>query len=250
MFEKLKKEIKILKIYLLCSSIAFILIFSLAAISIANKTKFEEIDVERINVVEKNGQLRLVIANRERSPCPIIGGYYVKSREGQRPGMIFYNDNGDECGGMTWSSELENGKVRANAGLMFDQYNQDQTVGLTYSQSGNERTSGLMVWERPLTPLADFARELDKIEQLPEGQERNEALKKLRTKALGSGIAGVARVFVGRSVKNEAIVKLLDTKGRERILLYVDAENNCRLEFLNEKGSPILRLPDDLLKKE
>ena len=38
-----------------------------------DKTRFDEIDVERINVIEKNGLVRLVIANREKTPGPIRG---------------------------------------------------------------------------------------------------------------------------------------------------------------------------------
>lgn len=247
---KLKRELKIVKIYCLVSLVVLTILIFLSMQPEAKKVKFEEIDVERINIVEKNGHLRLVISNRDRSPGPIIGGHYMKSREGQRPGLIFFNDLGDECGGMTWSGREENGRIRANAGLMFDQFNQDQTVGLTYSQIGEERTSGLMVWERPLTPLADFARELDRIEQMKEGPERNEALKRLRDQAVQSGLTGVTRIFVGRSPKNEAVIQLADTKGKARILIYVDNLDNPRMEFLDEKGNIFLRLPDDLPAKK
>lgn len=243
--EKVKREIGCLKIYAVLSSLMLIALVFLAAQQGSKRAKFEEIDVERINIVEKDGKWRLVIANRERSPGPIIGGHYLKTREGQRPGLIFFNDKGDECGGMTWSSREQDGRVRANSGLMFDQYNQDQTVGITYSQAGEERTSGLMVWERPLTPLADFARELDRIEQMKEGPEKNEALKKLREEAAQSGLAGVTRVFVGRSVKSDAVVRLSDTKGRPRILIYVDSADNPRMEFLDEEGKAFLKFPDD-----
>ena len=55
------------------------------------KQAFEEIDVERLNVVDKNGQLRLVIANSERMPDPIINGKAFKTERSpdhflQRPG--------------------------------------------------------------------------------------------------------------------------------------------------------------------
>src|SRR5688572_14476910 len=40
----------------------------------SQKTRFTEIDVERINVVEKDGKLRLTISNAARLPDPIIGG--------------------------------------------------------------------------------------------------------------------------------------------------------------------------------
>ena len=58
-------------------------------------TEFEEISVERINIVEKNGFNRMVLANSDKSPGAIKQGKEVFKHETPRPGMIFYND--DEC---------------------------------------------------------------------------------------------------------------------------------------------------------
>ena len=72
---KLRRDVRFLKLYAACSTAAFA-VLALAAFRQpkAANTKFEEIDVERINVVEKDGKLRLVISNRERSPGPIAYG--------------------------------------------------------------------------------------------------------------------------------------------------------------------------------
>lgn len=244
------KELGILKAYVLISSLLFAgLLFMAAKQATTERTKFEEIDVERINIIEKDGKLRLAISNRDRSPGPIIGGMYMKTREGQRPGMIFFNDKGDECGGMTWGSNEKDGNIRANAGLMFDQYNQDQTVGITYSQRNAARSAGLRVWDRPLTPLADFAKQLMEIESMENSPEKTAALKKLRKEAAESGLAGTSRVFVGRGTKNEAVVSLSDTKGRTRILLSVDGKDIPTFKFLDEKGKTIYIFPDDSMPK-
>ena len=74
--DTLRRDVRLLKIYALCSTTAFF-VFALAAFArpmlTASKAKFDEIDVERINVVEKDGKLRLVISNRERSrPCVLL----------------------------------------------------------------------------------------------------------------------------------------------------------------------------------
>ena len=118
--EKLKRELRILKGYVLISTVLLAGLAFTAAKQITQRTKFEVIDVERINIVEKDGQLRLAIANRDRSPGPIIGGMYMKTREGQRPGMIFFNDQGDECGGMTWSSSEKDGNIQGVILKQFD----------------------------------------------------------------------------------------------------------------------------------
>jgi hypothetical protein len=249
--KKIQKELGVLRIYAVISSVMLMGLIFVAAQRAPTKTKFDEIDVERINIVEKDGTLRLAIANRDRSPGVVIGGKYMKSREGQRPGMIFFNDKGDECGGMTWQSEEKNGNVSAGAGLMFDQYNQDQTVGITYSQRNGERASGLMVWERPIMSREDteFLKKLGDLELMPEGLEKTSALKRWREDAVKRGIGGALRVFVGREKNNDAIVKLNDAAGKPRIILSVDGSNTPSLRFLDENGKVVYRIPEEGLKK-
>src|SRR5215467_5493007 len=103
----LVRDVRWLKLYALTSTAAFV-VLALAAFQrppTSQKTKFEEIDVERINVVEKDGKLRLVISNRDRSPGPIAYGKPFGYPGGSRPGMIFFNDEGSENGGLTFSGK-------------------------------------------------------------------------------------------------------------------------------------------------
>jgi len=245
MDNKSRIELRFLKVYAVVSLGLVGLLFFIAARGQTQKARFEEIDVERINIVEKDGRLRLTISNNERSPGPVIGGLYMKSREGKRgAGLIFFNDKGDECGGMTWGSSEQKGAIQADAGLMFDQYNQDQTVGITYSQMNEERSAGLRVWERSLTPLAGFARRVNDIELMKEGPERTEAMKKLREAAAAQGLGGAQRVFVGRTEKNEAVISLADAKGKPRIVMSVDAADAAKLQFL------VVRLTNILAKSK
>src|SRR5262245_6501536 len=55
-----------------------------------DKESFTEIDVERLNIVEPDGRLGLVIANKPRLPDVILGGKEIDSgRAGKRgPGML------------------------------------------------------------------------------------------------------------------------------------------------------------------
>jgi hypothetical protein len=238
----IRKELRLLKAYVGISSVLFGVLIFLAA-EPNHKVKFEEIDAERINIVE-NGRLRLAISNNERSPGPIIGGHYMKTREGKRgAGFIFFNDEGDECGGMTWEGKKENGKIVADSSFMFDQYDQDQTVGISYRQSGDDRSSGLRVWERSLTPMAPFARKVEDVELMPEGPAKTDAMKKLREEAIAAGAGGVPRVFVGRGPKNEATVTLSDTKGKPRIVMSVDGSDVASLQFLDDNGKTVYTLP-------
>jgi len=60
---------------------------------------FDQITVHRINVVEPDGTLRLVISNHAALPGIIVHG---KEQPFPRPqaGMLFYNDEGSENGGL------------------------------------------------------------------------------------------------------------------------------------------------------
>jgi hypothetical protein len=238
----IRRELRILKAYAVLSSLLFMILIFLAA-KPNQKTKFEEIDAERINIVE-NGKLRLTISNNQRSPAPVLHGHALSTRAGKRgAGLIFFNDEGDECGGLCWRGKTEDGHVSASADMMFDQYDQDQTVGISYAQTNGDRASGLHVWERPLASMAPLAEKVEAVEKLPEGPEKTEAMKTLRQEAAASGLAGIPRVFVGRGAKNESTVILSDTKGKPRIVMSVDGSDVASLQFLDDKGKPVYTLP-------
>jgi hypothetical protein len=242
--EKLRKEMRFLKAYALISMLVFAVLIFVAAKGPDQKTKFDQIDVHRINVVEPDGTLRMTISNNAASPGPVLGGLYMKKREGTRgAGMIFFNDQGDECGGMTWAGKKKDGKVNADGGLMFDQFDQDQTVGMNYSQDGDQRTSGFHVWNRSLTPIGDFARQVNAVEEMKDGPEKDAAMKKLREQAIASGMGGQERIFVGRMRNNDAVVALKDTNGKPRIVMSVDAQNMPKIQVLDENGKVTYKVP-------
>jgi hypothetical protein len=243
--QRMQRELHLLKAWAMVSAALLGVLILAAANNRNSRARFDEIDTQRINILGGDGKLRLTISNNEKSPGPVIGGRPMTSRNGKRgAGFIFFNDNGDECGGMTWHGQKKDGTVSANAGLMFDQYDSDQTVGIQYSQHGDNRSSGLHIWERSLKPMADFAQEVNAAELMKDGQEKTEALKKVQEKARAEGLAGIQRVFVGRTPQNDAVVLLMDTKGKPRIKMSVDGANAASLQFLDEDGKTVYSLPN------
>lgn len=207
------------------------------------KSKFEEIDVERINIVEKDGKVKLIISNKDRAPDPILDGKSYPLRQGGNgAGMIFLNEKGDECGGLVYHGDTKDGQYRAGAALLFDQYRQDQTIGLQYNDNNGRRSAGLTVWDRPDTPLAETVEKLEAIRKMNDGPEKTEAMKKLQ-EAAGRGEFGVTRLVVGKGADKSAKLMMADTKGRPRINLLVDESGAPKLEFLDEKGQVIYSLP-------
>src|SRR5688500_13432513 len=127
MSSNLERDVRFLKRYAVVSTLAF------GALSVTaflqqqpERTKFTEIDVERINVVEPDGSYRLVIANRPRSIGPIYKGKPFGYAGGNRPGLIFFNDEGTENGGLTFNGRrMPNGTFQSSLGMSFDQFDQD-----------------------------------------------------------------------------------------------------------------------------
>src|SRR3989475_11700416 len=234
-----QKRVRVLEAYAVLSLLVFgVLAFTAFA---QTKQKFDEITVERLNVVEKNGQLVAVIANTDRMPDPIVGGKSFKTE--RPPGMIFYNGIGDECGGLgfgaaTWESARASDKYGAYGGFTFDQYKQSQAIGLIYNDHSGTREVGLKVWDRPETSQSEFIERGDVVRKMPEGPEKEAARKNLRESGLSP-----TRIFVGKNKEREAKVTLYDAKGNARINMIVDAAGVPRLDFLDESGKVTYSLP-------
>ena len=234
---KLQRDVRFLKAYsVLITMLLGVIAFS-AAGQADQKNRFEEIDVERINIIEKDGRLKMVISNGGRQHPGVIDG---KTLSRKRPaGLLFFNDKGDECGGLSFSGDQKDGKTNAGALLAFDRFRQDQTVGVQYGESNGQYYAGLRVWDRPETSLGPLIERLGEIEKMNDGPEKTAAIQKLRESA-GSA---PERVMVGRDREQSAVVRLSDTKGKPRIKLSVDVAGVPRLEFFDEAGKVIYSLP-------
>ena len=230
---KIEKQLRFLKAYVVISGLVFG-VFIVSAFTVQNrKQKFEEIDVERINVIEKDGKVKLVISNKERQPEPIIAGKTLP-RDSKSPGILFYNSEGDEVGGLIFDGFKKDGKVEAFNSLTFDQYQQDQTLQLVHSDSNGSRLVGLRIKDRPNIPLPEHAKRLEEVGKMSEGQEKSAAMKPL---------LAPDRVFVGKSNGNAA-VWLFDTEGKPRLKMVVDASGNPKLQFLDAAGKVTYSLPE------
>src|SRR5947207_4686247 len=124
---RLRRDLRLLTWWSGLSTIGFALV-SGAAFSQAQAPprNLGEITVERINVVDADGTLRMVVSNGDRMHPGVMDGVVI-DRPRPVAGVLFFNDQGDEVGGLTFTGQEKNGERRADAGLMFDQLKQDQT---------------------------------------------------------------------------------------------------------------------------
>lgn len=196
------------------------------------RPRFQEIDVQRINIVDADGKVRMAISGKDKAPGWVFSGKHYPGRP-KHAGITFYNDDGEECGGLIFGN--------SGAGLMFDQREQDQIIGLMYNEENDSRWYGLNIWDRPETPMAEMIDRYRDIRSMPEGPERTRLMREFNDE-----FPAPLRIFLGREKtpeKNEAQVRLTDSKGRTRIRMIVDSDDSPRVEILDEDGKVIHRIP-------
>ena len=163
---------------------------------------FDEIDVHRINVVEPDGTLRMVISNKARLPGVIVKGKEQPPSDRPQAGLLFYNDEGSENGGLIFGGRKNaDGQVVDSGGsLSFDKYGANQIVQLAGVDDSTDKFAGLAV--------SDDKR----------------------------------RVWVGRTADGAASLSLMDAAGRKRIVMIAPASGTPRLELYDEKGNIVQKL--------
>ena len=229
---------RFLRTYAMTSSLVLVILCTAAFRQATKTVTFDEVTVGRINVVDADGKLRLVISNKDRMHPGMMDGKLI-DRPRPVAGLLFFNEEGDEVGGLTFTGREVNGARRANASLMFDQFKQDQTIGFSYAEADGRRSAGFQVWDRPDSRLSELIDKLNAANKLEDRAEREKAIAAIRAAAP----AAPRRLFIGKTPDRAATVSLADAAGKVRLTLTVDAAGNPRIEFLDEQGKVVARLP-------
>ncbi|HEX7341241.1 MAG TPA: hypothetical protein VF269_03095 [Rhodanobacteraceae bacterium] len=234
-----------LGVYALVLTAAFGALLLMGAKSAPANASFGTLNVQRINVREPDGTLRMVISDKARFPGWIIHGKaYPHPRP--RAGMLFYNDEGTEQGGLIFSGH-KTGKTSYASGLSltFDRYDQNQQLQLVGLDSNGHYFSGLRVNDVPHAPFLDEIEAGKKINAMPKGKARAAAIKRFHARFAGSA----SRFFAGRSASGNSVVMLRDAKGRPRLALMVTPDGKASIEFLDAHGKVVRKLTGDDLAK-
>ncbi len=171
--------------------------------------KFGELNVRRLNIISENGTERIVLSNAERMPLPRLQGREFP-RSISPAGIVFYDQTGDECGGIA----LVNVKGIEKTMMVFD-YSNSEAIGFgkTETEDGDV-DAGLVL--------------LDKVPA--------------EADIMKVGSVGKTRLTISNENKNVSI-SLRDTKGRERIILSVDSKDIAILKVLDENGETLFSIP-------
>jgi hypothetical protein len=246
MESQIRRELRFLKAYVLIASLGLLTISTAAFRAGQQRTRFAEIDVERINVVEPDGKLRMVLSNRPRSIGPIYKGKPFGYAGGGRPGIIFFNDEETENGGLSFTGRRDaDGRYQAQSGFSFDQFDQDQVLYFQYSDNNGQRRLGFTIADRVDANVADIfsmVAERDSIRQIADTAARNAALRRWQEPRRGQPLFA-SRLYLGRDPAKSALITLSDPMGRPRLRLMVDSLGSARLEFLDAAGAVTSRLP-------
>jgi hypothetical protein len=234
----LQRELRFLRAYAIVNTLVLVVIGTAAFRQPNAPQKLDYLTVHRIDVVDPDGTLRMVISNKDRMHPGVMDGKMI-DRPRPVAGMLFFNDEGDEVGGLTYTGREQNGTRRADAGLMFDQLKQDQTIGFSYTEGNGRRTAGFQVWDRSDSHLSELIEKINAANKIEDKTARDAELQKIRAAAP----QGPRRVFVGKNADKSAMVSLADANGKPRLTLTVDAAGNPRIEFLDETGKVTDRLP-------
>lgn len=243
MDDELRREITRLRRTTRIALLLLLVVSASAFWQARGRTTFDEIDVQRINVKEPDGKLRLTISNHARLPDPIIGGksYPLRSGTGvQSAGLIFFNDDGNENGGLIWTGHRDGQSYNASEMLTFDQFDQDETMTLGYGDQNRRRLVGLTVLDRADESIQAAAESLMVIRAMPDGPAKQARMKTFQSMA--RGLRGAPRLFAGKQLDKSSMVTLSDRSGEPRLRLVVDSLGAARIEFLDEGGRVIRTL--------
>ncbi|WP_027963982.1 hypothetical protein [Halalkalibacillus halophilus] len=209
----------------------------------SDKKRYSELNVEKLNIVDQDDNLKMTLFNQNNIPPAIMDGKDIlpgHRQEDPISGIMFYNSEGDECGGLIFGSEVdEEGNVESGMSFTIDQYKQDQVVQMHYTEEKGQSHYGFEIFDRPSTPLSKITEEMQEIERedLPEAE---------KAKAINDLFQGAApRASMSKTPDGEVGVKLMDSKGNQRIRMVVGDDDVPRMEFLNEKGEVTYKLPPE-----
>jgi hypothetical protein len=226
-----------------------IIFLTASAFKTTGNQRFTEIDVERINIVEKDGTVKMIITNVGKFPTgeeKVNGSPTNKTRK-KRSGMLFFNEEGIECGGFIYDGQKNQNGHSSGLSLTYDQYDGDQVMQLLTQdyKKGDKRvvSSGLYFNDRPSKESQIKTGEI--FAELNQIKDPVAAQKKYKEYEQQGLIGGAPRMMLGKTKDEYNGLFLFDSKGKPRARFCVDKNNEAKLDFLDDNGTVTASFPDN-----
>jgi hypothetical protein len=239
---KLLGQIRLLQ---LCVGVLFVLT-SLLGINIFHPLlqtqKFRLIEAERINIREKSGVLKAALSNSAG-----FNEFGRAERGGVNfSGLMFYNEEGQEEGGLVYSGKAAPGGQDADVTLTMDQYRQDQNVYLHHEEHKDPQSvrieDGLSINARPdWTAVKEEYKIYGDMDKLSPEQSDELRLKSLQAGKISSNrlFFGVKRGIQDNAPYDDTGIFIKNKWGRTAIKLYVDNDNRPHFEVYDPLGKSV-----------
>lgn len=230
-----EKKVNFLMTYAIASTLLLSFIVLNSFKSKENTTKFDEIEVKKITVLGEDNLPRMVLSNETRQHSGRINGKEMEKRE--RPsGIIFFNNQGDECGGIVHQTKIKDGKILSGMSFTMDNYNDDQVIQILndeyYADGKAYIQRGININQYPVgSNMEERNKKIAEINKIADKNERNQKMNELWEKE-----GSVNRLFIGRTKGNSSGLFLSGPDGKPKMMIYVDEKGNPKITTINEKG--------------
>jgi len=242
-----KKELIFLRTFAV-SITALIGVLTTVAFKSKGNTQFDTIDVKRINIIENDGTVKMLITNAANFPTKgdeINGRVYHERKK--RAGMLFFNEEGIECGGFIYDGKKTEKGHSSGLSLTFDQYDGDQVMQLITTDAkkdGKRYKAGRLVFnDRGDNETQEMSQKImEEISAIKDAKERQAVIEAYEKKGM---IGGVPRVALGQTPGKQNGLFLYDSNGKTRAKFIIDEDNKIKLEAYDDKGNVISTWPED-----
>lgn len=230
------KKLPIVNFILLVSIIVYLIIPRPKQEEYNWENTIPEITTERLNIVGPDGNKYMVLSNPERQALPTIDGELVNPEETERKiaGLLFFNEDGDEIGGLVYGIDSENSYQL----LTFDQRKNDQIMALRkdeYLEDGEwKKQYGLLLQERSdrQTNTALTA-EWNRIKNIKDTLLQEKEYEKFLSDPEN---LAPQRLFIGRTFEEHVGLFLMDKDNNPRLQIYLDENGEPHIEISDENG--------------
>jgi hypothetical protein len=211
--------------------------------------RFDTITVQRINVVEPDGTLRMVLTNNKKIPAIIVEGHEYSDFTGRRgsteAGIYFYDAKATEAGGLTWGGPHPTSGIKRWGHLAFDRFNQDQMFSLLTRDDGTNFFTQLRTIDQPNWNIAEYLQLEERIKDLPEAEQTAARNEFWQTHAQGAGIRTLlsSENYPDAPASSRNVLLFNDPARQNRTRLGIDSQGVGALEFLDPTGTVTHKYP-------